>query len=881
MNRTCLLALLPAVALGARLAPIGPTGDSTDVYLGGDLAAWHVGSLASFRGPIAAWRNPALLAHNPNAGELEFIGSAESDTHPEHRDFGLFARAGGLGFGMLHGESSLTNQYVNRYRVSLGFGNEKLAAGWSYDWSKGNWDAAKTPDQLAYGLAWQPSRWVSLGGRATWALGNANGGPDELLEAGLAVRPFTRKVTLSLDGSWSMKLDGGLFDRSEAFLDDSDLYWAGVEVEPFDWLRVSARQNLDTQDLIAQVDLSWRGLSVGALLPQADDDGMDPGSRWHVHLSDTEFNRLHPFKPKKKLFARIDLAGIGGEYNWLVVGTKFRLMDFLEQMDFAEKDPRVKGLLIQWQPDFQADAAMLYEIRERIAAYKERTGGEVAFYSHSLGMGSLYVASIADRRAMLPIGEGEIGPFGGERLYYGDVLDVAGVDYVRFNRGAWKGAGEDLDSNHMSDEVRENVGRALREVYDVMKSKTAEGYGIGATAMDGIFENWFLTKQQLLDFGLVDTLVYPDKVEDWVCRRADDDEDDKGKGFSISIGFGGGDKADGDQVVSLKSLKYDELEREWGLPKEIAVIYASGPIYGGRSVGPLAIGHETVIKQLREARKDDNVKAVVFHIDSPGGSGYASDLIWREMELLKKEKPLIVSQGFLAASGGYYLSMTADTILTTPLTITASIGVAAGVLVDKGLAESASLRQDGVWAGKTESLGGAGILADLRVPAGLATLRLPTLPVMGRPLTERQDREIRAMIDDFYKDFVGKVAEGRGKTWDEIDAIAEGRIWSGPSALELGLVDTVGGLGQAVELARRELGKEGKRARIREIHPELGFEDLLFLLGQGMGSASLEQARQELYDRKSAELEPARYELLGSGRPELLIDEEPLRIELK
>lgn len=895
MKRTCLFALVPVLAFGARWAPIGPTGVDTTASFNGDLQAWHVGSIASFRGPAAAWRNPALLGFNAENAEFELFGSTEGESHAQVDEMGFFLRLGGLGFGMEHYESDLGgmgNRVAERYSIGSGATTGAFSVGYSYLWSKGNLDALKQPDQVKFGLAWQPNRWISLAGVATGVVGQAPTGPtgaeiypDDILEAGIALRPLTRRLTLSLDGSWSM-LDN-------EFIEGSDTYWAGIEAEPFDWLRLAARRNLDTEDMVAQVDLVWRGLSVGGVLPQANDDALDPGNRWHVYGSAAEFNHFHPVKPKPKLFARINLSGIGGEYNWLVVGTKFRMLEFLEQMDLAEKDPRVKGLLIQWQPGFQADAAMLHEIRRRIESYKEHTGGEVAFYSHSLGLGSLYLASVADRRAMLPIGEGEFGNFGGERLYYGDVLDVAGIDYIRFNRGAWKGAGEDLDSNHMSDEVRENVGRALTEIYDVMVEDTRRGYGFDEARMSDILSHWFVTKQDLLDFGLVDTLVYPDKVEDWVCRRAGDDDEDgdeDGKSISISIGFpnllsfggeGGDKKGNGEKVVSLRSLEIEKYARDWGQPDEIAVIYASGPIYDGRSVGPLLIGQETVVKQLEAARKDDRIKAVVFHIDSPGGSGYASDLIWHEMERLKKKKPLIVSQGFLAASGGYYLSMTADTILTTPLTITGSIGVAAGVFVDNGLAESASFRQDGVWAGKKESLGGAGILADLRVPAGHATLRLPTLPVMGRPLTESQHADLKGMIDDFYVDFVDKVAKGREMEWEEVDAIAEGRIWSGPTALELGLVDTMGGLGEAIELARRELGKDGKRAEIREIHPDLSLNDLLFLLFNGMSNLSLEQAKQDLFELKQADLEPGRVQLLGSGRPELLIDEEPLRLDLK
>ena len=863
------LCLFISFSIAAPLAPLG---------VRGDLDAWNVGSVAAGRGPSAGYWNPALWGYYSEQAEMEFVWTDAAKGHPQHDDQGFFTNLGGLGFGVLHRDDPTGRMSINQYRLGLGFGEKGNYTGLAYGWNVGTWDAQKTPDHLVISSLNQFHRYASLGSTWTIAMGSRQMQPRSLLEAGLALRPLWDRATVSLDGSWA-------FDN-DAFLNYSDRYWLGVELEPIDFVRLSARQAVNIggnagfePDWTLQAGLCLRGAAFSAILPQTDRAGADPATRYSLLLGDHIFNRGLGLSHRKQLFARINLAGMAGEYPWLMVGQKFQLKKFLDQMDEAEKCPRLKGLFIDVKPDFQADFALLREIRQRIVEFKQKTGGEVAIYAHGYTLATLYLASAADRRAMLPTGGGQIDNLGRERLYLADALDEAGLDFVRYNIGAWKGAGEDLDKNAMSPEVRENVGRCLNDIYSHVTKTIQEGYGFSDAEMEGLLSRWFFPKNEMRERGLVDTLLYDDQVEDWVCRREPSDDDDKKKhdGITISIGFDREklNKLKEDKVVTLASLQHHPVRRRWGVQPEVAVIYASGPIYSGRSLGPLAIGDETLVKQFKAAREDDNIKAVVFHIDSPGGSGYASDLVWREMMRLKKKKPLIVVQGFVAGSGGYYLSMAADSILSTPTTITGSIGVATGLFVDKGLMDNTRLRQDGVWAGKKESLGGAVLEAPLNFKAGSAQLRMPTLPVLGRPLTEPQTLELKAMIRDFYTDFVQKVADCRGKKWNEIHAIAEGRIWSGPEAQKLGLVDGQGGLRDAIELARQKAGLDKADMRVREIHPELSMADLfqlMQLMGQGGGMTA---AQRRLFEQQTGLGKDLRLEILGSGKPELLIDDEP------
>jgi|GEM_PF-2477612 len=848
----------------------------------GDLFAWNVGSLTTGRGPSAGYWNPALWGVGENE-EMEFIFSNEGEDHPQHKESAFFTNMGGLGFGVIHQENPTGTQSMNHYRLGMGFGGKGSYSGVAYAWSKGNDGALKTPDHLVFSSVNHLHRYASLGTSVTYALGKTYHGAPYLVEAGLGLRPFWDRATLTLDGSWAADKDGILYDQ--------DRYWVGFDVEPLDFLRLSARQRVnlggDTDfesDYTVQAGLYFRGLGLSAILPTAGADGVDPGTRSSILLSSRDFNKGLGLKHKKNLFAKIELAGMAGEYPWLMMGQKFQLYPFLKHMDEAEKNPRLKGLFIDIKPDFVADVVMLREIRERIKLYKERTGGEVAVYAHGYSLPLLYVASIADRRAMLTVGEAQIDNIGRERTYMGDAFEEAGIDFVRFNIGAYKGAGEDYDSNAMSAPVKENVGLVMRDMYQSLTDGMKEGYGFTDDEVKQVTDKWFITKEQMLKLGLIDTLLYDDQVEDWVCRReaSDEDEKEEGKGITISLNFGFGkeklDKLKGDHVVSLASLKERPVERRWGVKDEVAVVYASGPIYDGRSIGPLAIGHETLVKQFKALREDDKVKAVVFHIDSPGGSGYACDLAWREMHRLAKKKPLIVVQGQYAASGGYYLSMPGDTILSTPVTITGSIGVAAGLFIDKGLMDNAKLRQDGVWAGKPDSFGGSMVVAPLSIKAGSAQFQLPALPVLGRPLTAYQSEELHGMIQDFYQDFVQKVADDRGKSWDEIHAVAEGRVWSGPRAQELGLVDGQGGLQDAIRVAMHKAGLKEEDVKVREIHPELGFQDLMLLMGGvGQGMSMTETQQKMMADRLNLTKE-LRLQILGSGKPELLIDDEPLGV---
>lgn len=860
-----LLAALPALVAAQVFPPL----DS-------DL----VGSLANPEGAVGAYQNAAGAFFDEESAELEYFGSLEDQDSPYHSDWSLYTKGGPLSFGLRH-RTLAGDRYNNQFRLGLGMGDRDNLVGLAYAWNQGNLPGGEGPDQFLlssidrfapFGLDWPQ---FSLGAVHHFLLGKdpANKAFHRNRywgEGGLAVRPAPsvrglETFSLYCDAAWDGK---GEFH--------GDRVWYGAQWSPFNMVSLSLRKNANLDDLAMGLDLQFANLGLGYLGAEAENlsGGENPtANRAHLRMSSSLFHKVRLMDPPRRAYAHLKLEGMAGNYPWLISGMKFRLPRFLEQMEHLERDPRVKGVLVEMRPGFQADMIVLWEIQRALKRFREQ-GREVVFYSHDLSLGSLYLASQADRVGLLPIGEAGINPLGREGLYYKDALAKAGIEFTRWNVGAYKGAGENFSNASMSPEVKENVGRVFQDLYKHLTGEIQTGFGLDDPTMARLMDSYFHDADELVELGIVDTLIYDDMVEDWVCHRAKDDDKEKGHkegGFSIGLKMDLAGKAGSKETLQpISSFVTPEVRTQWMDDRQIAVIYASGPIRDGSSIGPFVIGHETVIQQLKAARTNDRIKAVVLYVDSPGGSGYASDLVWREMQRLQEDKPLVVVQGFLAASGGYYFSMSADHIVTSPVTITGSIGVAAGAFFDKGLMAASGFTQDGVWAGKAP-LGGAVMPYGVNLEAGSSSLRLPNIPVAGRPLNEQQDREIRALIRSFYDDFVDKVAEGRKMEWDAVHAIAEGRVWSGPTAIELKLADSIGGLQEGITEAARQAELDGP-VEVQEFYPSFNFGQLFELLGAMNGDFSLTSAKQAvcLDARNTAREEQVQQ--LGSGRPELLFD---------
>ncbi len=330
--------------------------------------------------------------------------------------------------------------------------------------------------------------------------------------------------------------------------------------------------------------------------------------------------------------------------------------------------------------------------------------------------------------------------------------------------GEYKSASDQYMRDSMSEPQRRATDAILDSLYSQLVDGIAASRKLTPAQVTRAIDAGLLTPAEARQAGLVDGLLYLDQVEDELRKEVGDYSEVRVRSYKKTGGF------------------------RFGGGARIAVVSASGTIVSGRSgrssFGGDFLGSDSLVQLLRELREDDGIRAVVLRVDSPGGSGIASDAIWRETQLLKAEKPLVVSMGDVAASGGYYISMGANAIVAEPGTITGSIGVISGKFNMRGFYEEwLGLRREQLKRGEN-----AGLFSDYE------------------GFSDGQRARLRVQLEDFYRTFVHKAAEGRGRKDEEIDRVAQGRIWSGAQAKELGLVDELGGLAKAVSIAREKAG---------------------------------------------------------------------------
>ncbi|HZG52468.1 MAG TPA: signal peptide peptidase SppA, partial [Pyrinomonadaceae bacterium] len=379
-----------------------------------------------------------------------------------------------------------------------------------------------------------------------------------------------------------------------------------------------------------------------------------------------------------------------------------------------------------------------------------------------------YLATACDRIYVAPIGDLFIVGLAADVMSLGGSLDKLGVRADFYQIGKYKTAPEQYTRKEMSEASREVMNSILDEFFARYVNTIAATRKKSAEDVRALIDNAPLGAWEAKAAGLIDDAKYRDEVEDELKKR---------------LGY-----KDGDKLRKVKAADYARVRPEslgLGEGERIALIFASGPIGGGSSNDGSAFsgqstGSDTVVKALNEAREDKDIKAIVLRVDSPGGTSYASDVIWHAVERAKAQKPVVVSMGDVAASGGYYISATASKIVAHPSTITGSIGVYAGKPVIKGFYDWIGVNNEYVLRGKQ-----AGMFRETE------------------PFNADERAKFEGMMKSFYyDDFLPKVARGRGRDVEYIDSIAQGRVWTGAQARERGLVDEFGGLDKAVELAK-------------------------------------------------------------------------------
>ena len=442
----------------------------------------------------------------------------------------------------------------------------------------------------------------------------------------------------------------------------------------------------------------------------------------------------------------------------LSISNSLSILSVERALEKAAEDDDIA--MVFFRPDkISAGMAAREELRQSLARFAAK-GKPVVCYGISFDTDSYYLGSVGDRVFMHPGSSGTLVGPSSTQLYYKDLLDSLGVRIQLIRHGSFKSAGEPYVRSEMSEENRLQYQALLGSVWEPMVEEMASSRGIAADSLRAWVTGLKLsTSRDWLEKGLVDGLKYRDEMEDYLCHL-----------------FG---KADLDDLKKVSMSEYVESLKQSG-SKKVAVLYAEGEIVRSGS----GIAGEKFAREIAKVRADSSVKAVVFRVNSPGGEVVAADMIRREIEALRKDKPVIASYGDYAASGGYWISAGTDRIFVDNATLTGSIGVF-GQVVSYGEALSKKLHIHPFTVGTHEhSDMGSGM----------------------RPLDEQELTRYQADIDGIYDEFVRVVSDGRGMDRDAVDAVAQGRVWSGGDALQIGLADEKGILLDAVKYAAGRAG---------------------------------------------------------------------------
>ncbi len=675
---------------------------------------------------------------------------------------------------------------VDVYYAGIALGDPRsFSVGFDYRWFRpqfGDRDKTGTWDM---GVMYRPSSFLSVGA----AIRNMSE-PDVLGDdgcscgtkttyvAGLAVRPMGNKLTLMADAG---------AERGQDIADAT--YTAGVEAEMADGvvLRGSIQSYPDGddrgQEFSAGLWFNMRHVGVGGSYKSfeaAEDDILSFG----FATSDERQRTL--FRGGGKV-AEIEIAGPLSDFKpgWSLFGTPGKSAQaVMSDIRKAGRDESVDCILLNIKSlggtFLGGPSALVQEIRDEVVRVRREHGvAVVAFLEYGAGTQEYFLATAANKIMVHPVtGIEGLGSYVTVKRYTGTTEKI-GIEWDYISAGKYKSTFHSLGGPPLTDEQRAEIEELEDAIYEELLAAVMDGRGLSRSEAEGACDGKILIPDKAIDLGLIDSVgTY---------------EDAKAAALELA---GGDVPEDREDIATVNVSCWRDRDYDWGAQPVIAVVGAYGGIQEGEGgTDPLrggqSIGSETLVAALKAARKDPNVDAVVLRIDSGGGSGLASDIIWYETVKVAKEKPLIVSMGDIAASGGYYIAIEGEKIFVEPLTITGSIGVVGMMPVYEKLYEKIDATHETFKRGEH---------ADQFSPM--------------RKLTDEEMAMAQEVIDWFYGDFVEKAAEARGMSEERLHELAQGRVYMGSQALENGLVDERGGLSAAIDYACEKVGVAREDAKI-------------------------------------------------------------------
>ena len=754
--RNLILALLVVSATGAALSAQTQIGferyyERTNFLMASPGAMTH---------GMYGYDNPALLQylHQP---DMAFYWTSDNFAGDIGR-WGLISGSPGFSFSFFNND--FDDVRFRDYRVAFGGGTDAAAAGFAINWYRGDTAPQDLRANFTMGTLFRPAPYFSFGLTGTSTFNY------EYYEAvaDVAVRPLGTPV-LTLFGDYAV---------GEGASDFFDGRWsAGAAVEVLPGVRFTGRY-MDDRGFTAGVQFSL-GRAGAGYQAHRDSDGNHRYNTYSIRAGAMDRNIFDSYFRKDNKYVNV---GIGGELPYQT----YRFMDqrqtylsTLDEIQEAAVDPSVSGIVVN-TTRMQIDQAKTWEVRTALRE-AQANGKKVIVYVERGGMNTFHLASVADYVVMDPYGRLFVTGYVTGTTYLADMLSAVGIGVDEFREMEFKSAFEALSRTSMSDADREQRQVIIDGMFDLVKADVTDGRGITPEVFDSLINRGIsLSPMDLVDAGIVDTLARYSEIGNIIEKLE-------------------GEKKN--RVSPGELLVYNKpRDGQWGPTKKIAVFYAEGPTMNETGIRARALS-----AAIREARNDNSVKAVVMRADSPGGDPLASDLVAEELRKTSEVKPVIVSMGRVAASGGYWISMYADTIVVAPNTITGSIGVISGWLWDDGLSRHLKLHTDYVSRGAS---------ADLTFG--------PTLPLIGlslpnRPLSVQEREGLTGMVNLLYDQFIEHVADGRDAETDEIRNVAAGRVWTGTDAIERKLADEIGSLYTAIDIAKEKAGiRPGDKIEIVE-----------------------------------------------------------------